>query len=188
MGDEAVYFQGYFLISMPGMEDENFSHSVVCISEHRREGAVGFIVNKPNPDIICRDVFEELGIEYVEEAGLKPVFMGGPVQADKIFVLHSTPFDWEGCFRFPPGLAVSNTMDIIKAIAKGAGPEKYLFILGCAGWGEKQLEFEMLNNFWLSSAIEEDILFDVEPEHRWRESMEKIGINPLLLSGSSGSA
>lgn len=188
MAEEQVFFQGCFIISMPGMMDENFSHSVVCISEHKHEGALGFIINKPHSIITCRDVFEELGLEYTEEAGLMPVFMGGPVQPDKIFILHGAPFDWEGCFRFPPGLAVSNTMDIIRAVARGEGPDKYLFMLGCAGWAEKQLELEMMNNFWLSSQIELDILFDIEPEHRWRESLEKMGIDPALLSGISGTA
>ena len=188
MEENKVFFQGQFVIAMPGLSDENFSHSVVCISEHKKDGAIGFIINKPHPYIFCRDVFEELGIEYTEKSGGVPVYIGGPVQADRIFILHSGSFDWDGCFKFPPGLAISNTIDIIKAIANGQGPEKYIFLLGCAGWAENQLELEVIHNFWLTTPVDMDILFDFEPEHKWREVIERMGINPALLSTESGTA
>lgn len=188
MEDSKVFFQGQFIIAMPGLVDENFSNSVVCISEHKNEGALGFIINKPHPHIVCRDVFDELGMECTEKAGDVPVYIGGPVQPDRVFILHAGPFAWEGCFRFPPGLAVSNTMDIIKAIAEGEGPEKYMFFLGCAGWAENQLEQEIIHNFWLTTPVDPEILFELAPEHRWREVIERMGINPALLSSDSGTA
>lgn len=188
MEENKVFFQGQFVIAMPGLVDENFSNSVVCVSEHKKEGALGFIINKPHPYMVCRNVFDELGIEYTEKSGNVPVYMGGPVQPDSIFIIHSGPFDWDGCFRFPPGLAISNTTDIIRAIARGEGPEKYFFLLGCAGWAENQLELEIIHNFWLTAPIDMKILFEIEPEHKWRDVIEGMGINPALLSSDSGTA
>lgn len=188
MEENKIFFNGKLLISMPGLDDGLFSHSVVCISEHKKEGALGFIINKPHQEMLCRDVFSSLGIEFSERAGLSPVYVGGPVQPDSVFVLHAGPFEWEGCFRFPPGLAISNTIDIVRAIARDEGPRKYLMMLGCSGWGEDQLESEILSNFWLTSDIDHDLVFDFEPECRWREAMHRIGVDPGLICADSGTA
>jgi len=188
VGKNDDFFQGQFVIAMPGLADENFSRSVVCITEHKNDGAIGFIINKPHPRIFCRDIFEELGIEYKESAGNIPVYFGGPVQVDRIFILHSDPLDRAGCFRFSSDLAISTSIDIINAIANGEGPEKYIFLVGCAGWAEKQLEHEIIHNFWLTAPVDMEILFELEPEHIWREVIERMGINPALLSGNSGTA
>ncbi len=186
--ENGIFFQGQFMTAMPGLQDENFFHSVVCITEHTGEGALGLIINRKHPHISCSDVFRDIGVAWTHKAGKQPVYIGGPVHENRIFILHSAPFEWEGCVRFSGDTGISNTLDIVSAIAGGAGPERFMLMLGCCGWAGNQLELEIMNNLWLTSPVDMDILFGVDPEHRWRESIAKMGIDPAHLSVTSGNA
>ena len=180
--------KGQFLIAMPSMLDFNFSHTVTCISEHTENGALGIIVNRVIPSFTAGSVFKELKIEYTASTATIPLHIGGPVHDNEIFILHGEPFAWEGCAMITPTLAMSNTMDLIKAIAKGEGPKAFLIALGCAGWGQGQLEAEMLRNAWLTCPIDEKIIFESKVDERWRTAVKLLGIDPILLSDTPGHA
>ena len=83
---------------------------------------------------------------------------------------------------------MSNTRDVLEAIANGKGPKSYAIILGCAGWGEGQLESEIMQNAWLTSPVLEEIIFDLPVEVRWEEALKRIGVDPALLSHIAGHA
>ena len=117
-----------------------------------------------------------------------PIHIGGPVHANEIFVLHGPPFEWEGSLMVTPSIAMSNTMDIIKAVAMGRGPKSFIITLGCAGWAAEQLESEIKENVWLTGPIFEEIIFDIPVETRWESVMEKMGIDVALLSDIPGHA
>jgi putative transcriptional regulator len=85
-------------------------------------------------------------------------------------------------------IAMSNTRDILEAVAMGRGPKSYIIALGCAGWGPGQLESEIKANAWLTSPVFEDIIFDMPIEIRWEEAMKKMGVNPAMLLDTSGHA
>jgi putative transcriptional regulator len=85
-------------------------------------------------------------------------------------------------------LAMSNTMDILTAIAAGRGPEAFIISLGCAGWGPGQLEEEITQNAWLTYPVAEKIIFNEPIESRWEKTVEMMGINPALLSNTPGHA
>ncbi len=87
-----------------------------------------------------------------------------------------------------PYLAMSNTKDILDAIAMGKGPKSYLVSLGCAGWGPGQLEAEIKENSWLTCPVFEDVIFNIPVDTRWNETVRKIGIDPFLLSDTAGHA
>jgi len=87
-----------------------------------------------------------------------------------------------------PSLAMSNTRDILEAIAIGSGPREFIIILGCAGWGPGQLESEIKENAWLNYPIFEENIFDMPVELRWEEAVKKMGIDPTLISDSAGHA
>jgi putative transcriptional regulator len=180
--------KGHFLIAMPGLSDPNFSLTITCICEHTTEGAVGVVVNRVHPFLSAKDIFDELKLEYVPGAERSPVFTGGPVHMGEVFVLHGPPFGWEGNLMVTPRLALSNTRDIIEAIAVGNGPLSFLIVLGCAGWGANQLETEIKGNSWLTCPITEEIVFDLPVESRWGAAVKKMGIDPALLSGAAGHA
>ena len=180
--------RGQLLIAMPGLADPNFFRTVTCISEHNEEGAVGIVINRVHPSITGGMIFKELGIQYDTKAQAIPVHIGGPVHMGTVFVLHGHPFGWEGSLMFSPYLAMSNTRDILEAVAQGKGPASYLISLGCAGWGPGQLENEIKSNAWLNCSLSEDIVFNVPVESRWEEAVKMLGIDPMLLSDNAGNA
>jgi len=180
--------KGNFLIAMPAMADFNFSHTVTCISEHTSDGALGIIVNRVLPAVSAKSIFEELKLTYTENAEKIPIHIGGPVHENEIFILHGAPFSWEGSLMITPTLAMSNTMDVIQAVAGGQGPESFIIALGCAGWGPGQLEYEIAQNSWLTCPINEKIVFESPMEVRWYEAVKLLGIDPMLLSETPGHA
>lgn len=184
----SVSLKGQFLLAMPDLADLNFSRTVTCISEHNTEGALGIVINRMSSSIRGKDIFDELGVEYIQRAESIPVFIGGPVHTGEIFILHGPPFAWNGCFMITRFLAMSNTIDILKAIAEGRGPQSYMIALGCAGWGPDQLESEIKQNAWLTCQISEEIIFKTAVESRWEQTAKKMGIDPMLLSLKAGHA
>lgn len=180
--------KGHFLIAMPGLVDPNFHQTVTMICEHTHEGAMGIIIDRKLPKINSGRIFEELDIVYLQDQEDIPVYFGGPVHVGEIFILHGPPFQWQGCLKVTPHFGLSNTSDILKAIAMGRGPENYLITLGCSGWGGGQLENEIRENAWLTSLGASQIVFDTPVEQRWTSAIEKLGVNPNLLSGEAGHA
>jgi putative transcriptional regulator len=184
----AVSFKGQFLMAMPLLLDQNFYQTVTCVCEYTPAGAVGLVINRVHPSLSGKDIFNELKIESNFGAESIPVHIGGPVHMGEIFVLHSPPFGWEGCFMITPTLAMSNTRDVLEAIAMGRGPKSFIIALGCAGWGPGQLESEIKENAWLTSSVFEEIIFDLPIETRWEEAMRKVGVDPAMLLATSGHA
>lgn len=186
--EKIVSLKGQFLIAMPSLADPNFSKTVTCICEHVTTGAVGVIINRPHPSLTGQDIFQELNISYNHTVGNLPIYIGGPVHMGEVFILHSHPFHWEGCMQITPTLALSNTKDILEAIAIEQGPESFLIILGCSGWGHGQLDTEISNNFWITLPIYDEIIYKTDVDKKWEEAMQRVGINPLLLSDLAGHA
>ena len=180
--------KGHFLIAMPEMADFNFSHTVTCISEHTQSGALGLIVNRVLPEVSGKTIFDELKLEAIPGSDTIPIHVGGPVHANEIFILHGPPFEWESSLMITETLAMSNTMDIITAIAAGKGPADFIISLGCAGWGPGQLEGEITQNAWLTCPVSDEIIFTEPIESRWEKTVGLMGINPALLSSTPGHA
>ncbi|MFH0787941.1 MAG: YqgE/AlgH family protein [Pseudomonadota bacterium] len=180
--------KGHFLIAMPSLLDPNFFQTVTCICEHSLEGALGLVINRVLPDLSSGTVFQELGVDSVPERDNLPIYLGGPVHKGQVFVLHGPPFEWEGLHPVTSSLALSNSRDILEALARGKGPETFVLTLGCAGWGPGQLEAEIMANAWLTCPINDAILFEAPAEKRWKLSARLIGIDLNLLSDTVGHA
>ncbi len=179
---------GQFVVAMPALADPNFSQTVTCISEHNAQGALGVIINRQHALLSAQEIFSELKIEVSDAAGKIPIHIGGPVHMDEVFILHGLPFGWQGCLPITDSLAISNTVDVLTAIARGAGPADFLIALGCAGWGPGQLEDELRENAWLTGAVNNDVIFHTEIGGRWESALRGIGVDPALLSGTAGHA
>ena len=180
--------KGQFLMAMPGLADPNFYQSVTLLSEHNPKGAMGIIINRIHPEINGKMIFDELQIPTGTDAESIPIHVGGPVHMNEIFILHGEPFQWEGSLKVTDDLALSNSKDIIEAIAVDQGPRYFIIALGCAGWGPDQLESEIRGNAWITSPYNEAIAFRTEVENRWEAAMKIIGIDPALLSDMPGHA
>lgn len=180
--------KGQFLVAMPGLRDPNFYQSVTCLSEHNPKGAMGIVITRIHPEINGKMIFDELQIPAVAGAEKIAIHIGGPVHGNELFVLHGAPFEWEGSMRITEELALSNSRDILEAIAMGRGPDAFIISLGCAGWGPGQLESELRGNAWINGPYSEEITFRLPVEERWGAAMENIGIDPALLSDMPGHA
>ena len=168
--------KGHFLMAIPGLPDPNFAQTVICMCEHNELGALGFVVNKIHPLLTSRELFDDLKIDYTGDVDKIAIYLGGPVQPSGVFVLHSPPFHWQGCLQVTDALGLSNTRDIIEAIGRGEGPDHFMIILGCAGWGPLQLDSEIEDNAWLVAPVLEKIIYKIPTDMRWEEAM-------ILMSG-----
>ena len=186
--DNYTSLKGHFLMAMPSLADPNFKHSVTCISEHTPEGAVGTVINQVHEQLNSKVIFKELEISCDERAQHIPIHIGGPVHTNRVFILHGPPLDWEESLKISDNLALSNSRELLVAIAKGSGPPNFLISLGCAGWGPGQLEWELTQNAWLTLPGDDDIIFRLPIEDRWKCAIEKLGIDPDLISDTVGTA
>ncbi|MEW6353390.1 MAG: YqgE/AlgH family protein [Pseudomonadota bacterium] len=185
---ESSYLTNHFLIAMPSLADPNFFHTVTYICEHNSAGALGIVVNRPLT-INLGDLYKHLQIEPDQpQTALQPVYLGGPVHRERVFVIHEP--DWQGelTVRVADRISVTSSRDVLDAIAGGAFTGHSLIALGYAGWGEGQLEEEMAANAWLSGEADARILFETPHEKRWEAAAARLGVDLNLLSGESGHA
>ncbi len=188
MTDSSSSLTNHFLIAMPSLMDPNFARSVTLICEHSVEGAMGIVINR-RTDLHLRDVLEQLGIESAKTFNIDAsVYLGGPVQNNRGFVLHEPIGAWESTLMVTETLGVSTSRDILEAIAQNRGPKKFLVALGYAGWGAGQLEREITQNSWLSGPASNAVLFDVPLEQRWKAAAQLVGVDLATLSGEAGHA
>jgi putative transcriptional regulator len=186
--ESEISLKGHFLIAMPSLLDPNFFQAVTCLCEHTLEGALGLVINRVMPDLTGTMILQELGLDPVPQLNTVPVYLGGPVHKGQIFILHGPPFDWESFHPVTPSLALSNSKDILDALARGKGPGSFILALGCAGWGPGQLEAEIMANAWLTSPVNDTVLFKTPPEKRWEQSAKFLGIDIGLLGDTVGHA
>ena len=183
-----VSLANHFLIAMPTLADVNFFRTVTFICEHSSEGAMGIVINRAT-DLHLSDIFDQLQIPPGDgQAAAVPVYLGGPVQNNRGFVLHEPLGHWESTLPITEALGVSTSRDILEAIAENRGPDRWLVALGYAGWGAGQLEREMAENSWLSGPANREILFDVPLERRWSAAAELVGVDLSTLSSEAGHA
>jgi putative transcriptional regulator len=178
----------HFLIAMPALDDPNFHHTTTYICEHDENGALGIVINRPLK-MQLGDILRHMDIEPgSDEISARPVYMGGPVQSDRGFVLHEPSGNWEATLKVTDRIGITSSRDIIQAIATGDGPEKAIVTLGYAGWGAGQLEQELATNTWLSGPANLNIVFDTPSEERWMAAAALLGVDLNLLSGDMGHA
>ena len=180
--------KGQLLVAMPNLLDPNFHQTVTCLGEHNDQGAMGIIINRTHEFLTAKEIFEELKLAYTPEAAEHRIFLGGPVHTNEIFILHGPPLQWQGSFAVNESLALSNSIDLLKAIGEEQGPRSFIISLGCAGWGPGQLEAEIRENSWLTVPMDESILFETPVSDRWDATLKRLGIDPTWLSASAGHA
>lgn len=180
---------GKLLVAMPGMGDPRFERSVILICAHSEDGAMGLIINKPTPDLSFGTLLEQLKIPRAGMGRDIRIHYGGPVERGRGFVLHSR--DYRGgpaTMQIDARFGMTATLDILEALAKGAGPDHALLALGYSGWGPGQLENEILANGWLIGDADEDVVFAADDQSKWGKALKSMGIDPISLSGAAGHA
>jgi putative transcriptional regulator len=190
------YLDGQMLIAMPAMGDERFSRAVIYVCAHSSEGAMGIVVNQPAANLKFPDLLVQLEVIPASERIQLPVraedvkvLKGGPVETGRGFVLHSADFFIENStLPIDNGICLTATLDILKAIARGNGPESAILALGYAGWAPGQLENEIQQNGWLHCAADPELIFGTDTDHKYERALRKIGIDLAMLSSEAGHA
>jgi putative transcriptional regulator len=185
---EADNLTGQILVAMPSLEDPNFAHSVILVCAHTAEGAMGIILNRAVEKPSFGGILEQLEITPLPPQREIRLCSGGPVETVRGFVLHTSDWTVESTLRVDDGLGLTTSLDILKAVAQGQGPRECLLALGYAGWGPGQLDAEFGNNSWLSVPADEALVFDADNDTRWRRALNKLHIDPALLSPTAGHA
>jgi putative transcriptional regulator len=182
------FLTNQFLVAMPSMEDPNFRESVTFICEHSAQGALGIIINRPM-NVVLDDVLKQLALKTDDpDTAASPVYLGGPVQTERGFVIHEPHGDWEATLKVTDSIGVTTSRDVLEALAAGGGPLRCMVALGYAGWTAGQLEEEIKGNSWLSVPADSRIIFDTPVELRWQAAARLLGVDLALLSGDAGHA
>ncbi|KTD18344.1 YqgE/AlgH family protein [Legionella jordanis] len=178
----------HLLIAMPSLIDPNFNRAVVYICEHHVQGTVGLIINRPMQYPLGL-VFEQMQIEPARsEQNQKPLLFGGPVQPERGFVIHRPIGVWRSSLALRDDVTVTTSNDIIHAIAADKGPKDVLVTLGYCGWGENQLEEEVMNNSWLVCPYTPELLYEVPFAERWEYAGSLIGVKMSQMTAAAGHA
>lgn len=194
--DGEGYLDGQLLLAMPAMTDPRFQRSVIYLCAHSEQGAMGLIINQHAPRLVFSNVLERLGIrnepdmsDVVDEMLSRPVHVGGPVEAGRGFVLHTSDyFTVNSTLAVDGAICLTTTLDIVRAIAAGGGPSRCLLALGYSGWSPGQLEQEIQANSWLNCPADVDLLFDYDIANKYTRALAKLGVNPSFLVGDAGHA
>jgi putative transcriptional regulator len=194
-GSPPGYLDGQILVAMPTIRDDRFSKTVIYMCAHSSEGAMGIVINKPASNIKFDDLLVQLDVipqklmKLPTQTGAVRVLKGGPVETQRGFVLHSADFFIENStLPIDSGICLTATLDILKAIARGQGPQSAVLALGYAGWAPGQLESEIHANGWLNCAADTELIFGSKPEVKYESALRKIGIDPAKLSSDAGHA
>ncbi|WP_373887852.1 YqgE/AlgH family protein [Massilia sp. BSC265] len=181
----------HFLIAMPSIQDPIFGGTVVYICEHNEKGVLGVVINKPT-DMTMEVLFDRVDLKLAP--GLRssvvdqPIMFGGPVQDDRGFVLHSPGGRFSSSLTVTDDVAFTTSIDVLEAVASGAGPARMLVSIGYAGWSPGQLEEELSRNGWLTVAADPRVLFDLPIDERYTAAIKLLGIDPLMLATEAGHA
>ena len=186
--ENGEYLAGQLLIAMPGMKDPRFQKTVIYMCAHNADGAMGLVVNRALESLTFPDMLEQLEIDVSGVGERINVHFGGPVESGRGFVLHSQDYHQEATMVVDQDMALTATIDILKAIAFGTGPRQSLLALGYAGWGPGQLDTEIMSNGWLSVPADKELVFGPNLDEKWDQAMGKIGIDPRMLSDEAGHA
>src|SRR2546423_7649288 len=180
---------GQLLVAMPNMSGPRFARSVIYLCAYGGDtGAMGLVINKLLGSLTMGELFAQLKIEPSASVGGHPVHFGGPVDAGRGFVLHTADYREEATLHVAGDIAVTATLDVLRAIGKGRGPRQSLFALGYAGWAPGQLDAEIQANGWLLVAADDEIIFDPNHDHKWQRALGKLGIDLSMPSSDAGHA
>jgi putative transcriptional regulator len=185
---ESTPFTNQLLIAMPALRDPNFARGVTFLCQHGDDGAMGLMINRLS-EYRLGDVLAQMNLRSdLTDVIDAPVLIGGPVQPERGFVLHTPTGDWESSFRISERISVTTSRDILVAIAAGDGPRHAVVALGYSGWSPGQLEQELCDNHWLTAPASEQVLFETPLDDRWEAAAGLVGVNLMRLTSYAGHA
>jgi putative transcriptional regulator len=173
---------GQLLVAADTIQDPRFYHSVILLVRHDDKGALGIMINRPLGDQPIADLLADGNGSGDKPAGKNSdknpalrgtieVYFGGPVQPQFGFVIHSPDYHSAATMAVTPGIAMTATREVLRAIGQHRGPKKYRFAIGYSGWGAGQLEHEIARRDWFITPATPDLVFDPDAPALWRKAM-----------------
>ena len=185
--NEPQFLSGLLLLAMPGIGDPRFENAVIAMCAHNAEGALGIGLGHLHPGLRFRALLKDLDIDP-GEAPDAPVHNGGPVEGQRGFLLHSPEWSVGDTLMVGDKFGLTTSLDGLRAIAGGHGPEHWVFALGYAGWGGGQLDGEMRRHGWYACEARNRVVFSTPAAARWTAAWKAEGIDPATLSSDIGNA
>lgn len=174
---ENGFLFGQFLVSTPSIIGGPFEHSVVFVSAHDSTGALGIIINKEIKNIDSREMLETMQIKLPKNFKGLPIFLGGPVDTGRGFVLHSNDYKLENTIQYPSGVSVTSERKVLQDYIDGNGPKRLVLALGYAGWAKGQLEHELLESAWVNVPADNELIFNPSNDGKWQKAAATHGID-----------
>ena len=182
------FLTGKLLVAMPAVADPRFQKSVIFVTSHDADGAMGIVINQILPNMTLGDLFEQTGVKTDDSKKNIPVMMGGPVEISRGFLVHTPDYSSAETIIVNDHFRVSATIEALQSFAEHDVPKDVVFALGYAGWGPNQLEEEVLENAWLIVDADYELIFNTRADDKWERAMSRHGIDPARLSGDAGHA
>jgi putative transcriptional regulator len=175
------------LVAAPMLTDPNFRRSVVLLVDHKPEGSLGFVINRP-ADVRLPGMLDALGLKRSDaRTPDAPVLVGGPVAPDTGWIVFD-PSDrdfGDEVVRISNGLAVSASRELLESTVHGRGPARMMLVLGYAGWAPSQLDSEIAQGAWIPVDLHDHIVLETPYEDRWASALQSLGIDPARLGISA---
>jgi putative transcriptional regulator len=167
----AADLTGQLLVAVPDSNDPNFDHTVVFIVAHDIGGAFGLVINEAVRELPMKTMLEGVGLDGAGAEGSVRLHAGGPVEREKVFVLHSAEYRLAETMTVGEHFAVTNSVGIFRDIAAGKGPRNFLIFFGYAGWAPGQLDREMAEKRWFTAPADPKLVFEERPQKIWDEAL-----------------
>ena len=161
---------GDVLIAEPFMDDFYFRRSVILLVDHNEEGSLGVIFNKR-----LTIPFNEIVQGFPEFKA--DVYLGGPVETDRIFFIHTIGEMIPDSYKIANGLYWSGNVNALKAMInmKLIKPHEVRFYVGYAGWDSGQLHEELKANTWIVGKFSAKQLLTTMPGKMWSSFVRLMG-------------
>ena len=182
--------QNHLLIAMPSLDNTFFERSVIYLCEHDEKGAMGIMINQPI-GIDVNELLKQMQLDEEPDSIVSlgsTVLVGGPVNPDRGFVLHTPQPNWNNSQALTDEVMLTTSRDVLTSLGTSAAPNNFIVALGYAGWSRDQLEQELADNTWLSTPATKELLFDISFDDRWQQATESLGFDIWQLSSQTGHA
>lgn len=176
-------FRPTLLLSMPQMQDPNFARTVVLLCDYLPDGAFGLVLNRPTE----LPASEMVRLEPPVVPGNQlPLFIGGPVQPERGWILVAEPPPEPDFRTVIDGLYLSTSPDLLRRVLESRTEPRARVVAGYAGWGPGQLDAELAQSAWLMADVQLDLVFDVDALAMWETAIRRLGADPSQLQVSPG--
>jgi putative transcriptional regulator len=170
------------LVSMPQMLDPNFAQTVVLLAEYSARGAFGLIVNRQMADPAHEVIRSDPPMEIRKDVHL---FLGGPVEANRAWVLTAMPELDGDALEIADGVYLSAAPELIRHALQTSPDPRVRLVIGYAGWAPGQLDDELAASSWLMAPVQSDLVFLTPVDAMWETAIRRLGADPAALQTSS---